>query len=65
MGEHTSIHDSGATVEHQVALVQRWDMMEQVEGPQVPLAFLLSRLIASAVLHSIRNHIPVTLKTET
>lgn len=56
-GGHTSVHDSGATIEHQVALVQRWDMMEQVEGPQVPLASLLSRLLTTAVLHSIKNHI--------
>lgn len=34
----TSVHDGGTAVEHQVALVQRWDMVEQVEGPQVPLA---------------------------
>lgn len=39
-GGHTSVHDSGTTIEDQVALVQRWDMVEQVEGPQVPLTSL-------------------------
>lgn len=37
-GVRTSVHDGGTAVEHQVALVQRWDVVEQVEGPQVPLA---------------------------
>lgn len=36
-GGRTSVHDGGTAVEHQVALVQRRDVVEQVEGPQVPL----------------------------
>lgn len=52
----TSIHDGGAAVEDQPALVQSGDGVQELEGPQVPLKPAVKAHQSLYLLSTYRRH---------